>query len=192
MHTGELDSLKRFKDDVREVKEGFECGLSLKNFNDINEGDQLEVFEIQEIARTLADSRMAAKRGSAHGLPVPTACRSRSAASWRICCVSTSRIAHRRPLTLVTLSAVEVTADYAHAKVFYTSLADPSANEMIAEGLKHSASFLRRELVAGSDPSYSGTAFRLRPLGTGGCPPVQADRRSRRVGSAIATSESQR
>ena len=53
IHTGELDSLKRFKDDVREVKEGFECGLSLKNFNDINEGDQLEVFEIQEIARSL-------------------------------------------------------------------------------------------------------------------------------------------
>jgi len=54
IHTGELDSLKRFKDDVREVKEGFECGLSLKNFNDINEGDQLEIFEIQEIARTLS------------------------------------------------------------------------------------------------------------------------------------------
>ncbi|MFA7270467.1 MAG: translation initiation factor IF-2 [Sterolibacterium sp.] len=53
IHTGELDSLKRFKDDVKEVKNGFECGLSLKNFNDINEGDQLEIFEIQEIARTL-------------------------------------------------------------------------------------------------------------------------------------------
>ena len=52
-HTGELDSLKRFKDDAREVKEGFECGLSLKNYNDINEGDQLEVFEVQEIARAL-------------------------------------------------------------------------------------------------------------------------------------------
>ena len=51
--TGELDSLKRFKDDVREVKAGFECGLSLKNYNDIQEGDQLEVFEIQEVARTL-------------------------------------------------------------------------------------------------------------------------------------------
>ncbi|MGH8809423.1 MAG: translation initiation factor IF-2, partial [Noviherbaspirillum sp.] len=45
--TGELDSLKRFKDDVKEVKSGFECGLSLKNFNDIQEGDQLEVFEVQ-------------------------------------------------------------------------------------------------------------------------------------------------
>jgi len=51
--TGELDSLKRFKDDVKEVKEGYECGLSLKNFNDIQEGDQLEIFEIQEIARSL-------------------------------------------------------------------------------------------------------------------------------------------
>jgi translation initiation factor IF-2 len=52
--TGELDSLKRFKDDVREVKAGFECGLSLKNYNDIEVGDQLEIFEVQEIARTLA------------------------------------------------------------------------------------------------------------------------------------------
>jgi len=53
VHDGELDSLKRFKDDVREVKAGFECGLSLKNFNDIKEGDQLEVYEFQEVARTL-------------------------------------------------------------------------------------------------------------------------------------------
>ena len=52
--TGDLDSLKRFKDDAKEVKEGFECGLTLKNYDDIQEGDQLEVFEIQEIARTLS------------------------------------------------------------------------------------------------------------------------------------------
>ena len=51
--TGELESLKRFKDDVREVKAGFECGLSLKGYDDIKEGDQLEVFEMQEVARTL-------------------------------------------------------------------------------------------------------------------------------------------
>ena len=54
IHTGELDSLKRFKEDVREVKAGFECGLSLKNFNDVQVGDQLEVFEVVEVARTLA------------------------------------------------------------------------------------------------------------------------------------------
>jgi translation initiation factor IF-2 len=51
--TGELESLKRFKDDAREVKEGFECGLNIKGYNDINEGDQLEFFEIKEVARTL-------------------------------------------------------------------------------------------------------------------------------------------
>jgi translation initiation factor IF-2 len=51
--TGELESLKRFKDDVREVKEGFECGLNIKNYNDIQENDQLEFFEIKEVARTL-------------------------------------------------------------------------------------------------------------------------------------------
>ncbi|AJY66271.1 translation initiation factor IF-2 [Burkholderia glumae] len=51
--TGELDSLKRFKDDVKEVRQGFECGMSLKNFNDIVEGDQFEVFEVTEVARTL-------------------------------------------------------------------------------------------------------------------------------------------
>jgi translation initiation factor IF-2 len=54
VHTGELDSLKRFKEDVREVKTGFECGLSLKNFSDVKVGDQLEVFEVVEIARTIA------------------------------------------------------------------------------------------------------------------------------------------
>jgi translation initiation factor IF-2 len=53
IHDGELDSLKRFKDDVREVKAGFECGLSLKNYNDIQEGDQLEAYEVLEVARTL-------------------------------------------------------------------------------------------------------------------------------------------
>jgi len=51
--TGELDSLKRFKDDVKEVKANFECGLSLKNYNDIQVGDTLEVFEVVEVARTL-------------------------------------------------------------------------------------------------------------------------------------------
>src|SRR5712671_1065696 len=53
VYTGELDSLKRFKDDVREVKAGFECGMSVKNFNDIEKNDQLEVYEIVEVSRTL-------------------------------------------------------------------------------------------------------------------------------------------
>ena len=53
IHEGELDSLKRFKDDVKEVKNNFECGLSVKNFNDLQEGDKLEAYEIVEVARTL-------------------------------------------------------------------------------------------------------------------------------------------
>ncbi|HEY8973411.1 MAG TPA: EF-Tu/IF-2/RF-3 family GTPase, partial [Burkholderiaceae bacterium] len=53
VYTGELESLRRMKDDVREVREGFECGLTIKNYNDVKEGDQLEFFEIKEVARTL-------------------------------------------------------------------------------------------------------------------------------------------
>jgi translation initiation factor IF-2 len=53
IYTGEIESVRRLKDDVREVKEGFECGIKLKNYNDIAEGDQIEVFEIKEVARTL-------------------------------------------------------------------------------------------------------------------------------------------
>jgi translation initiation factor IF-2 len=53
LHTGDIDSLKRFKDDVREVKAGFECGMSLRSFSDIKEKDQFEVFEVLEVARTL-------------------------------------------------------------------------------------------------------------------------------------------
>ncbi|MDQ2780606.1 MAG: translation initiation factor IF-2, partial [Pseudomonadota bacterium] len=53
IYTGEVDSVRRMKDDVREVKEGFECGVKLKNYNDIKEGDQLEFYEVKEIARTL-------------------------------------------------------------------------------------------------------------------------------------------
>lgn len=53
IHAGELDSLKRFKDDAREVKAGFECGLSIKNYDEIKVGDQIEVYEVVEVARTL-------------------------------------------------------------------------------------------------------------------------------------------
>jgi translation initiation factor IF-2 len=53
IYTGELESLKRFKDDAKEVKETFECGLNIKNYNDIEVGDVLEFFEIREVARTL-------------------------------------------------------------------------------------------------------------------------------------------
>jgi translation initiation factor IF-2 len=52
IHTGSIGSLRRFKDDVREVASGFECGIGLENYNDVKVGDVIELFEIQEIART--------------------------------------------------------------------------------------------------------------------------------------------
>ena len=51
IYEGELASLKRFKDDVKEVAAGYECGMSLEKYNDIKEGDQLEVFVMEEIPR---------------------------------------------------------------------------------------------------------------------------------------------
>jgi translation initiation factor IF-2 len=53
IYEGELESLRRFKDDVNEVKNGYECGIGVKNYNDVRVGDQIEVFEIIEIQRTL-------------------------------------------------------------------------------------------------------------------------------------------
>ncbi len=53
IYEGELESLRRFKDDVAEVKNGYECGIGVKNYNDVRVGDQIEVFEIVEIKRTL-------------------------------------------------------------------------------------------------------------------------------------------
>jgi translation initiation factor IF-2 len=52
-YTGRLSSLKRFKDDVREVKEGLECGLSVENFNDLKVGDRIESYMVESIKRTL-------------------------------------------------------------------------------------------------------------------------------------------
>jgi len=54
IYDGEIGSLKRFKDDAREVKEGFECGIGIANFNDVKAGDIIETYQVQEVARTLA------------------------------------------------------------------------------------------------------------------------------------------
>jgi translation initiation factor IF-2 len=54
VYEGELGSLKRFKDDVKEVREGFECGLNVSNFNDIKVGDVIECYRMEEVARTLS------------------------------------------------------------------------------------------------------------------------------------------
>src|SRR5690606_6980911 len=53
VYTGTLSSLKRFKDDVREVRDGLECGMSIENFNDLKVGDRIESFKVEEVKRTL-------------------------------------------------------------------------------------------------------------------------------------------
>ena len=57
IYDGDIESLKRFKDDVREVRDGFECGIGIANFNDIKVGDVIECYHVEEVARTLAGSR---------------------------------------------------------------------------------------------------------------------------------------
>jgi translation initiation factor IF-2 len=65
IHETSVAQLKRFKDDVREVTEGFECGIHLAGFDDVKEGDVLEVFEVREVERTdLAETRPAAPAGA--------------------------------------------------------------------------------------------------------------------------------
>ena len=56
VYTGMMSSLKRFKDDVKEVREGLECGIGVENFNDVKVGDRIEAFRIEEVRRTLEDS----------------------------------------------------------------------------------------------------------------------------------------
>jgi translation initiation factor IF-2 len=51
IYEGEIDTLKRYKDDVKEVNQGYECGITLKNYNDIKEGDIIEVYRMEEVAR---------------------------------------------------------------------------------------------------------------------------------------------
>jgi len=53
IYQGELESLRRFKDDVGEVRNGFECGIGVKNYNDVKVGDKIEVYQVKEVARTL-------------------------------------------------------------------------------------------------------------------------------------------
>jgi translation initiation factor IF-2 len=59
VYEGSIGSLRRFKDDVREVKDGYECGIAIDNFNDVKVGDMIECFRVEEIARTLAESEQA-------------------------------------------------------------------------------------------------------------------------------------
>ena len=59
IYTGAMSNLKRFKDDVKEVREGLECGIAIENFNDVKVGDRIESFLVEQVQRTLEDSSAA-------------------------------------------------------------------------------------------------------------------------------------
>jgi translation initiation factor IF-2 len=66
MWEGKIGSLKRFKDDAREVASGYECGIGLENYNDLKPGDVIEAFEMETVLRKLAQTRGPEGRGPAH------------------------------------------------------------------------------------------------------------------------------
>ena len=129
IHDGELDSLKRFKDDVREVKAGFECGMSLKSFNDVKVGDQFEVFEVVEVARTSreARARRTIHRGSRPQRRIGDQIQ-RELSELLQRELRDPRVGH------VTLTGVEVSPDLSHAKVFFTMLEPAGTCEEAAQG----------------------------------------------------------
>ena len=132
IHTGEIDSLKRFKDDVREVKAGFECGISLKNFSDIKEKDQFEVFEVLEVARTL---------GGGQGRPQKLG----DLIQRELSELLATRAARSPRVGMMTITGVDVSR-LLHAKVFFTTL-EKRRPEDAREGLRRAAGFLRSQLA---------------------------------------------
>ena len=115
VYDGELASLKRFKDDVREVREGFECGIGVENFNDLKVGDVIEAYRIEEVARTLAPTPPAcAGRRRADGIP---STRSRGEAIRKeVATFLDGRRKDPRIVGFVTVTGVEVTRDLRHAR----------------------------------------------------------------------------
>ena len=67
IYDGNISSLRRFKDDVKEVREGFECGIGVENFNDIKVGDVLEGYRKEQVARTLTSAAGASSKHASSG-----------------------------------------------------------------------------------------------------------------------------
>ena len=139
---GTISSLKRFKDDVREVREGFECGIGVENFNDLKVGDVIECYRTEAVARTLDSTR---RRLSA---PMPPDNRraDRVAAGIReeVATFLAEDVKDPRITGLVTVTGVEVTRDLRHAKVFVSVMGTDAERAATFEGLASVAGHLRR------------------------------------------------
>ena len=138
---GELESLRRFKDDVAEVRAGMECGIGVKSYNDVKVGDKIECFERVEVQRTLNGGREA-------GMATKSFHRTDrvSAQLRRELGTLVHEAVREHGLPSVSVSDVEVSRDVAHAKVFITALQPERAAEAI-KGLKAVAPEVRYRLA---------------------------------------------
>jgi ribosome-binding factor A len=161
IYEGELESLRRFKDDASEVRNGMECGIGVKNYNDVKVGDQIEVFEVRR-------SRAASDRG----LLRPSSWQGNSAAgsALRTTCSGNWRLLIQRELRdprlgMVSMTAVEVSRDLAHARVYFTLLGcdSPRRRRPSIDVLNGAAGFLRSSLSRKRHHAQrAAPAFRLR------------------------------
>ncbi len=181
IHTGELDSLKRFKDDVREVKAGFECGLSVRSFNDIKEGDQLEAYDVVEVARTLVVSSCNPGHRDEITMAREYSRASRLAEQIQRDLAELIRLELKDPrVSLVTVTAVEVSTDMTHARIFVTTLADAIGADETVQALQHASRVSAQPAVAQPEgPPGSRAALRLRRIGRARVAAVEAHRRRR-------------
>ena len=167
IHEGSLKTLKRFKDEVREVKEGFECGMAFENYHDIQGGDQIECFEIEEVARALA---LAAKRDDPKAKP-SGARASASCASARSCAMRWPRSWPRGELRdpalaglQVTVTEVRVSPDLRTATAFVVPFGGGDA-AALAKALNRAAGFFRTRLADAVELRVAPDApLRARPL----------------------------
>ena len=138
---GTISSLKRFKDDVREVREGFECGIGVENFNDLKVGDVIECYRTEEVARTLEST--AVDLSAAMPPDNRRADRVAEAIREEIATFLAEDVKDPRISGLVTVTGVEVTRDLRHAKVFVSVMGTDAERAATFEGLDSVATHLR-------------------------------------------------
>ena len=172
IHEGKIGSLRRFKDDVSEVKSGFECGIGFERYNDIKVGDVIEVFVVERVAATVWRLQMQNAVLKASFCILHAAFCIMSSRPERVGDQIRSELAqllarevHDPGVGFLTLTQVKVTSDLQLARVYYTSFGDDKAQRESAKALKRAAPFLRRQLGQrlGSGGSPSSTSSTTNP-----------------------------
>ena len=135
IYEGEIDTLRRFKDDVKEVQSGYECGMTVENFNDIKEGDVFEVYIMEEV-----------KKQEANFMSELRVNRLAEQIKKEITYVLATKVKNH-DLGFVTVTEVALTGDYSQAKVFYTVLGGEREKEKTKEAFKKIKGFVKSEVA---------------------------------------------